>query len=123
MKHKVCELEGALLDAAVAKAEGYIDADVWWETPQGCIKKIDYEPSDEWSDGGPIIESERITVIATNGQLHAEPLQWCAACGPYGPYIDDSLPMNEDGAMTGPTPLIAAMRAYCASRFGDEVEL
>ena len=49
-KHKVSELEGALLDAAVAKAEGRLEA--WWNTNEAY--------SVEWSDGGPIIERERI---------------------------------------------------------------
>lgn len=105
MKHKVAELEGALLDAAVAMAEG-LDAD---------LVRGGYAPSRRWHDGGPIIERERITVLAqvvvhSGVALNRVDETWEAERG--------------DGSrMPGQTPLIAAMRAYVASKFGDEVEL
>lgn len=109
MKHKVSELEGALLDAAVAKAEGYVPrGTVGWNAP------ADYAPSRDWAHAGPIIERERIsTVIGKNSNG-----QWEAWIGPVG-YSD----LNEDGNAVGSTPLIAAMRAFVASKFGDVVNL
>ena len=63
------------------------------------------KPSTAWEHGGPIIERERIALEFLDGE-------WCAwAPGP----------QRADGR--GPTPLIAAMRAYVASRFGESVDL
>jgi len=118
MKHKVSELEGALLDAAVAKAERlrHIDVDDsphtgWYELPNGAVIGVrDYAPSTDWSLGGPIIEREQIAVA-----YHPLVEHW-AACGNGHRWLGL---MNA----TGPTPLIAAMRAYVASKLGEEVEL
>jgi hypothetical protein len=98
MKHKTAELEGALLDAAVAKAEG---VGIWAEGLSWLT---------EWAEAGPIIERERISVFQ-NGDG-----SWSAMM-PQA-HEDDDLVSG-----TGLTPLIAAMRAYVASRFGEEVEL
>ena len=106
MKHKVSELEGALLDAAVAKAEGRWSAD--------AIQAITehpgvWRPSLNWAFGGPIIERERIELASPGSHRH--PGQWAAwTC------VDDH-------EFYGATPLIAAMRAYVASKFGDAVDL
>jgi hypothetical protein len=105
VKHRVSELEGALLDAAVAKAEGQ------QEFLEGCSL---WAPSDDWSQGGPIIERERIMLVAMDAD------GWVAKIGAEwmgGEIVE--CPVTE----IGPTPLIAAMRAFCASKFGEEVEL
>jgi hypothetical protein len=132
MKYKVCELEGARLDAAVAKAKGWeqqeCEGEVWW---WGCDAKWRYttgnaemrvrhfNPSTDWSDGGPIIERERIGVYSGVDPYTGDPYRssvslWFASEGG-----------TRAGRIntTGPTPLIAAMRAYVASKLGDEVEL
>ena len=111
MKHKVSELEGALLDAAVAKAEGYeLDSDGDNRTVRdngGAPSR--WRPSTDWTQGGPIIERER---IATYPPLCVGDYdEWEATVG--GKMVGER----------GPTPLIAAMRAYVASKFGEEVEL
>jgi hypothetical protein len=98
MKHKVAELEGALLDAAVAKADEVL------------VVYVEYCPSENWSQGGPIIECEQIEVGPSERDG-----QWFA-CLPKSP-------RDFNVGAWGATPLIAAMRAYCASKFGDEVEL
>lgn len=110
MKHKVQELEGALLDAAVAKAQDWLyefDARNCFATS----RKVDglmtlYRPSVQWAHGGPIIEREKVGLAP----LVVPPDEWLADCG-------------RRPAVFGPTPLVAAMRAYVASEFGDEVEL
>ena len=105
-KHKVSELEGALLDVAVAKAEGRLEA--WWNTNEAY--------SVEWSDGGPIIERESISVervAYSDGSLR----EWSAAVAVGSQYPE------EWKRWSGPTPLIAAMRAYVASKLGYVVEL
>lgn len=123
MKHNVHDLEGALLDAAVAKAEGK-RFDVF--TGRMCyVDGDDWEPSRDWLIGGQIIERERITIVAHDAGYGDGP-QWSATPDPFSSYIDLPLPIptyRGDPGSRGPTALIAAMRAYVASRFGDEVEL
>lgn len=116
MKHKVSELEGALLDEAVAKAIGYIwrapergnPIGGWWDRWPGRnpIAKLEYQPSGDWSYGGPIIECEGISLCRS-----ADGSVWYA------------LARDRVGYRLGPTPLIAAMRCFVANRFGEEVEL
>lgn len=130
-KHKVSELEGALLDAAVADLELCYP---WREhSPEPCEREITdrgwmhlpYHPSTEWAQGGPIIERERILLSPLESVWHA-----CHIPSGYAPitwkdeYTGEVL--EGGGALVtarGPTPLIAAMRAYVASTFGDEVDL
>jgi hypothetical protein len=83
------------LDWAVAKAIG------------------EYKPvpvpnySTDWAQAGPIIERE-VIAISYRGKYKS----WYARTNTYPPeYI------------YGPTPLIAAMRCYVASKLGDEVEV
>lgn len=110
MKHKTSELTGAMLDAAVAKAEGKTFGlmSLVGDLSQGItVQRSDadidvyYSPSTVWNDGGPIIERERIDITS-----HGD--GWSAGYGQ---------------AEYGQTPLIAAMRAYVASKLGDEVDL
>jgi hypothetical protein len=104
---KTNELTGAALDWAVAKCEGHdVEDETWWvDFGNDCCYSTD------WAVGGPIIERESMAShMEAPGEWHA--LQWW----------DD-----EDGAgyilMKGPTPLIAAMRCYVASKLGDEIEI
>jgi hypothetical protein len=127
MKHKVAELEGVLLDAAVAKAEGWPPDEVaaMVLNPAGAERYL--AASTSWALGGPIIERERIDVETSPAINAVEPppdRAWSARgfrrSVPMGPY---KTPTSGGVWMVGPTPLIAAMRAYVASKFGDEVEL
>ena len=65
--------------------------------------------SSDWNKGGWIIEREKITLDST-----AIVGQWMAIL-----YVPDEEPWE----MRGPTPLVAAMRCYVASKLGDEVQL
>lgn len=136
MKHKVSELQGALLDAAVALAEGR-QFDIIPGAPHGTDFLIvpdnqegrdswePWSPSRLWRDGGPIIEREQISVFPRLSNLF-EPIDWASVKHVYPEAGQDRLP---DGKRLryveqhAPTPLIAAMRAFCASRLGEEVEL
>lgn len=120
---KVAELEGALLDYWVAKAEG-LEIDSAFENglhPHLYVfvdgDLADFAPSSNWGDGGPIIERANITLLdpmLCNSGL------WEAFMGAFlDVRSSDILGMVAQGA--GPTPLIAAMRAYVASKFGEEV--
>jgi hypothetical protein len=89
---KTSELTGAALDWAVSK----------------CEKDQNFY-STNWAQGGPIIEREKIDVIADPngkdvwmGRLY---LNW----------------VKYEAFAT--TPLIAAMRCYVASKLGDEIDL
>jgi len=113
---KVSELQGAALDWAVAKCEGvaveYINDGInrCLLMPMGGR----FNPSTDWSQGGPIIERERISVcteFATD--------EW-AAWSP-APTLDNAELQRAFGY--GPTPLIAAMRAFVVSRLGDEIDV
>ena len=103
MKIKTSELSGAALDWAVAKCEGL---DQYFDSEEKCAfddEGCAYEPSTNWAQGGPIIEREGIALGQTGDG-------WEATC---------------DGCIyiSGPTPLIAAMRCYVASKLGEEVEV
>ena len=102
---KTAELTGAALDWAVAKCEGVINGDA---LDTGFILEGGYVPSTDWSQGGLIIEREKISLL-TFGLVN-----WKATFDYGGSGTSDQY---------GPTPLIAAMRCYVASKLGDEVEL
>lgn len=118
MKHKTSELTGALLDHAVAIAEGARLPDYWRDPHDGSTwsrpGREEWNPGERWGQGGPIIERERIGLWAGEGPYHGTPPahEWFAEAGPL---------CRSKGF--GPTPLIAAMRAYVASKLGDEVDL
>lgn len=106
MKVKTSELTGAALDWAVAKAKGlpeepYVEIDglygAKWRGP---------EFSTDWSLAGRIIEREG--------------LELCKVASDWRAVLE-----HEGGWLRhyGPTPLIAAMRCYVASRLGDEVDV
>jgi len=108
MKIKTSELKGDALDWAVAKCE----QELYAATHHGKLLSMDYLmegcASTDWSEGGPIIERERITSSYEGKGV------WIA-----GGFNGVAYIMN----YPGPTPLIAAMRCYVASRLGDEVEV
>ena len=97
---KTSELTGAALDWAVWSALGlpatYLDHN-------GHAANF----STQWAQGGPIIERE-ITRVENLGD------------GRWAAYKNSK---DETHRLTGPTPLIAAMRCYVASKLGDEVDV
>jgi hypothetical protein len=68
--------------------------------------------STDWSQGGPIIERERIAVGFDGFDDVDSALPVWSACK----YVDGF-------ERYGPTPLVAAMRYYVASKLGDEVNV
>lgn len=135
---KTSELTGAALDWAVAKCEGLPlkldpmgfrkDAPTsmqasWWvwdgegqnqvighrKTRRG--EEDGYSPSTDWAQGGPIIEREAVHLFQQESTS-----EWTA-----------SLPRDTKVGWRilryGPTPLIAAMRCYVASKLGDTVDI
>lgn len=127
MKIKTSELIDQDLDWAVSYARGHKpEKDFllggkthlgWWETsayprrPNQTRRVPKY--STDWSQGGPLIEREGINTlvhVTVNGVI----TEWKAG---------KDWPMSHFPYYTGPTPLIAAMRCYVASKLGDEVEV
>lgn len=75
--------------------------------------EVDFEPSEEWSQGGPLIQHEGIT-LRVNTHV---PSHWVA-------FIDfGGSNCNIKARQSGPTPLIAAMRCVVAANLGDEVDV
>lgn len=111
MKIKTSELTGAALDWAVAKC--CAEVNVRWSAAheQLLIEGLPYsvwQPHKNWAQGGVIIEKGQVSLVFdfTNGS-------WCARI------YTKPIVISYDG----PTPLIAAMRCYVASKLGDDVEI
>lgn len=126
MKIKTSELTGATLDWAVATAQGArwqepsVRAGFWiWPGPplRYSMKAPPY--SSDWAQGGPIIEREKIAILPDDGHRFS---QWRAFC--WHPSQHDLTFEDATSHMeAGPTPLIAAMRCFVASKLGDEVDV
>jgi hypothetical protein len=109
---KTNELTGHALNWAVSQVEG-IDHDtailnITIGDDNGWF--LDYLT---WAQGGPIIEREIISVSHDTAGRSVEWAAWTPA-----PIRDEA-----EAFGYGPTPLIAAMRCYVASKLGDEVEI
>jgi hypothetical protein len=95
---KTNELTGAALDWAVHVA-----------LHGSCDGYAEHEYSTDWAQGGPIIEREQINIrVSTVG-------------GEWVGFTDNG--WGVEGWSTGPTPLVAAMRCYVASKLGDTVDV
>lgn len=106
---KTSELVGPALDWAVLAALEVNGNQSYWksqmlERPQSYT----FRPSTDWSQGGPLIDEYDV------GLAKMEYGDWCAAanCTEVSAFND-----------TGPTPLIAAMRAIVAAKLGDTVQI
>ena len=89
--------------------------DKWYKRCDGYPwgrDQVIWQPSTDWSQGGPIIERERIQVFPHNGAS-----EWCGVI--HVPRDGYTGILTQDG----PTPLIAAMRCYCYGKLGDEVKI
>jgi hypothetical protein len=110
---QVADLNGTQLDYWVAKAEGievkYSTTVEQWRV-MGELTEIWWSPHFNWSQAGPIIEREGI------GFFRAQ------SPGPeYGDEAWAASDVHDASTYRGGTPLIAAMRAYIASKYGNEV--
>ena len=122
MKLKTSELTGVALDWAVAKCNGktlhyFVDdpfkKDPWLTVDGNADQPLhSYTPSTDWAQGGPIIERAGVAIdcVQSDGEIAG----WIA-----------QLPMFREAKYEepSPTPLIAAMRCYAASKLGDEVDV
>ncbi len=102
---KVSELTRSQLDYWVARAEGA-------DHERALREAANYRPSENWAQGGPIIERNLIEIAILSGE-------W-AACVNAGFPLHNCHWIDDDGfEQRGPTQLIAAMRAFVASKFGE----
>ena len=128
-KVKTSELTGPALDWAVAISKGIPAEELYiqkWGSrlPPSIYRRNRDEDgnldgtytsgpdllfSRKWEAGGPIIAREQISV-----DFDADP-----ECG--GPCAAST--RDSHCYWVGPTPLIAAMRCFCCSKLGDEVEV
>ena len=107
---KTSELTEAALDWAVAKYEGIV-CTIW----RGVVVDQFNNPmmySYDWSQAGPIIEREGMGMWMYQWNEEGDP--------EVGWYAEDK---DGNHVRTGPTPLIAAMRCYVASKLGDDIDL
>ena len=103
---KTSDLQGAALDWAVAKCE-YPGAE------HLITRQNPFQYSTDWAQGGPIIARE--PWIAMVGRLNS---------GIWQVQARYDIGQDKPGDYYyGPTPLVAAMRCYVASKLGDEVEI
>lgn len=114
MKIKVKDASELVLDYLVGTCEdkdpdwpgfGLYKGELWSDAQP-------YSPTSNWAQGGPIIEREQIRLRMWNKKRgESRHGLWCAGIH------------NKVLGIDGPTPLIAAMRCYVASKLGDEVEI
>lgn len=117
MKIKSSDLVGPALDWAVAKSNGiplvlspFTGAKNFVMVGQNMKPtSYEYKPSTSWAQGGPIIEREIGSLLYVLKDKHSR--HWSAH--------------SKDATWRhfGPTPLIAAMRVFVASKMGDEIEI
>jgi len=130
---KIKTATGPALDWMVARAAGLLITPVKLATTTVMAVVYDlsaalpfdmrsgryWQPSTVWDQGGPILDEGKISIAfddiwkfdpsdpEDNGERWYAELSIAVAYNSYGQY--------------GPTPLIAAMRCYVASKLGDEV--
>lgn len=88
-----------------------------------CWKNV-FSPSTDYNQGGPIIEQEGIEITLCNDLYFPKGNE---KGDYYEPYWQAVIDLREGDVMVerqyGPTPLIAAMRCYVASKIGNEVDI
>ena len=130
---KVSEATEIQLDWLVAKCEKRDASPMRIGGPVHLFRTVGYDPSpyqptSDWSIGGPIIEKKKIDLeFMDNFEA------WCGSIvREYGQdresYSDDQdresyTAEQESFVGYGPTPLIAVCRCYIASKMGDVVEV
>ncbi len=131
-RSKTAELVGPALDWAVAKCEKRsltfagrkwptdgataVEYAPWAVSPVihgagpyvASLCHAQFSPSTDWSQGGPIIDREGIELKRSM----TKPFVWAAFAY-----------RSPRAHRCGPTPLIAAMRCFVASKMGDEVDV
>lgn len=153
-KHRTDQLDGTRLAIAVALAEGlpFYDMDTNWPGNAAVCEAVrergavvirnligevlieraigqgeDWAPHVHWSQGGPIIEREHISISPPESLVHRNGGP-NAGWGEVGMWTASSWKLRKaDGGRSiadhYTSPLIAAMRLLVRCKLGDEVEL
>ncbi len=137
---KTSELTGAALDYAAGLCEGYgpdkymsnIDIRLDVKGKVSCLlvpinrAYVRWTPSTNWAQGGPIIEREGIALryspkhkkwYAKRETGSGETVFWPAQ------EYSVTAKKKVTARWEGPTPLVAAMRCYIASKLGNDIEI
>lgn len=104
MIFKSADIDGSLLDWAVANCEFAVGWDGHELASLVTEDESPFIPTSDWSQGGPIIHRECIQIKEDGHGF------WLAR-------------HDTDDWVRGATPLIAAMRCHIASMLGDEIEV
>lgn len=134
-KIRVADASGVVLDWMVATCEGRKPTHYKGEVRASGHPDFPGSPpmfgpemkfSTDWALGGPIIERAGISVALRYGSLPPNHVHdvWDAIIKPE--FYKTGRPksgIKKEVIFSGPTPLIAAMRCYVASKLGDEVEV
>jgi hypothetical protein len=122
MKVKVAEATNIQLDWMVAMVLGAMNNYPDLRTAAGFKAHQRLYPAycytRYWEQGGPIIEREKISVSNPNGDPG-----WIGSKATPAKPKRNGTPQWTHKWECGPTPLIAAMRCFVASKLGDEVEV
>lgn len=100
--YKDAMLKGVVMEGWHASGY-YMDPNLW-----ARLNQLNF--STNWAQSGPIIEREDIEICLAKEAGHHETEKWMGV-------------KNNSWFGFAPTPLIAAMRCYVASKLGDEVEV
>jgi len=123
---KTSDLTGVALDWAVAKCEGH-DAHVYGGIVRTTMCKMfgsECKYSTDWLQGGPIIEREGIPIRKhSSGTWYAHMNLGDGERAQWHKHEWVTSKVQKQVRFDGPTPLVAAMRCYVASKLGDEVDV
>ena len=124
-------IEGATVEELEKHAEEYAGIKAGLK-PELCKVHVDgyrsaldaraWRFDEDWSKGGPIIEREGINFFRHNKLDALAPWVWCAHKVVSRPNMEGGVNMVAL-AIDGPTPLVAAMRCYVASKLGDKINV
>lgn len=115
---KTAELEGAALDWAVAKAIGAnIDHELThsrkvWAAWGDLSSPERFNPSEDWAQGGPLIDQYKVEFRARGDSYECRVEMW-----------DNEGIGYDEIKTTGPSHLVAAMRAIAMAELGDAVDV
>ena len=123
----VSDMDEYTLNWAVAKALGMqiykAKQRAWLTKPYGQFDQSHrlprWQPCSDWAQGGPIIEREGLGVTQYNNIPDRPENRWQCVKYQGGMIFGNHKPL----CLYGPTPLIAAMRCFVASKLGEEIEV
>lgn len=118
MKIKTTELKGVALDWAVAKCEGSEKGDAFLRCRK-AYPSMTAGPSNNWSQGGPIIEREGISLRQSS---FAGKILWDAAKS-VAPQPSEEVFTDATWAGAADNPLTAAMRCFVECKLGKEIDI